>query len=183
EPLGQDDDGTDVFLRDVWPTREEIDATIAGSVEGSMFTSTYADVYTGDERWASLETPSGDLYAWADDSTYVRLPPYFDGMTREAPGVGDVAGARCLVMLGDSVTTDHISPAGAIRPDSPAGTYLVEHGVERRDFNSYGARLDSVLDEVRAGRSRAARLQLVRRAPRQPRSDGAWHVRERPSAQ
>ncbi|HLY94590.1 MAG TPA: aconitate hydratase AcnA [Gaiellaceae bacterium] len=140
EPLGQDDDGNDVFLRDLWPTRAEIDATIAGSVEGSMFTSTYADVFTGDERWAALETPSGDLYAWADDSTYVRLPPYFEGMTRDAPGVGDVAGARCLVMLGDSVTTDHISPAGAIRPDSPAGTYLVEHGVERREFNSYGAR-------------------------------------------
>ena len=129
-----------VYLRDLWPTREEIDATIAGSVEGSMFTSTYADVYTGDERWASLDTPSGDLYAWADDSTYVRLPPYFDGMTREPPGVADVVGARCLVMLGDSVTTDHISPAGAIRPDSPAGKYLVEHGVERREFNSYGAR-------------------------------------------
>ena len=140
EPIGQDDDGNDVFLRDLWPTREEIDATIAGSVEGSMFTSTYADVYTGDERWASLDTPSGDLYAWADDSTYVRLPPYFAGMTREPPGVGDVVGARCLVLLGDSVTTDHISPAGAIRPDSPAGKYLVEHGVERREFNSYGAR-------------------------------------------
>ncbi|HET8895558.1 MAG TPA: aconitate hydratase AcnA [Gaiellaceae bacterium] len=140
EPIGQDDDGSDVFLRDLWPTREEIDATIAGSVEGSMFTSTYADVYTGDERWASLDTPSGDLYAWADDSTYVRLPPYFDGMTRDAPGVADVAGARCLVMLGDSVTTDHISPAGAIRPDAPAGKYLVDHGVERREFNSYGAR-------------------------------------------
>ncbi|HSX22975.1 MAG TPA: aconitate hydratase AcnA [Gaiellaceae bacterium] len=140
EPLGQDDDGNDVYLRDVWPTRDEIDATIAGSVEGSMFTSTYADVYTGDERWASLEIPSGDLYAWADDSTYVRLPPYFEGMTRDIPGVADVVGARCLVMLGDSVTTDHISPAGAIRPDSPAGTYLVEHGVERRAFNSYGSR-------------------------------------------
>jgi aconitate hydratase len=140
EPLGQDDDGDDVYLRDLWPTREEIDATIAGSVDGAMFTSTYADVFTGDERWASLEIPSGDLYAWADDSTYVRLPPYFEGMTREPPGVGDVEGARCLVMLGDSVTTDHISPAGAIRPDSSAGRYLIEHGVERRDFNSYGSR-------------------------------------------
>jgi len=140
EPLGQDDEGNDVFLRDIWPTREEIDATVAGSVEGEMFSRTYADVYTGDERWAALETPSGDLYAWEPESTYVRLPPYFAGMPRE-PGVfEDVVGARCLVMLGDSVTTDHISPAGAIRPDSPAGQYLVEHGVERRDFNSYGAR-------------------------------------------
>ncbi|HEY2073408.1 MAG TPA: aconitate hydratase AcnA [Gaiellaceae bacterium] len=130
----------DVYLRDLWPTREEIDATIAGSVEGSMFTRTYADVYTGDERWSALDVPAGDLYAWEAESTYVRLPPYFDGMPASPSPVEDVAGARCLVMLGDSVTTDHISPAGAIRPDSPAGTYLVEHGVERRDFNSYGSR-------------------------------------------
>jgi aconitate hydratase len=130
----------DVYLRDLWPTREEIDATIAGSVEGAMFTRTYADVYTGDERWSSLEIPSGDLYEWDPESTYVRLPPYFDGMPAQPAPVEDVHGARCLVMLGDSVTTDHISPAGAIRPDSPAGAYLNERGVERRDFNSYGSR-------------------------------------------
>ncbi|HZC30838.1 MAG TPA: aconitate hydratase AcnA, partial [Gaiellaceae bacterium] len=130
----------DVYLRDIWPTRDEIDETIASSLEGSMFTKTYADVYTGDERWASLETPEGELYEWADDSTYVRLPPYFEGMTPEPPGVADVEGARCLVALGDSVTTDHISPAGAIRPDSPAGKYLTDHGVERKAFNSYGSR-------------------------------------------
>jgi aconitate hydratase len=130
----------DVYLRDLWPTREEIDATIAGSVDGEMFTRTYADVYTGDERWNALETPSGDLYDWEPDSTYVRLPPYFEGMPASPQPVDDVHGARCLVMLGDSVTTDHISPAGAIRPDSPAGTYLTDHGVERRDFNSYGSR-------------------------------------------
>jgi aconitate hydratase len=130
----------DVYLRDLWPTREEIDATIAGSVEGAMFTRTYADVYTGDERWSSLEIPSGDLYEWDPESTYVRLPPYFDGMPAQPAPVEDVHGARCLVMLGDSVTTDHISPAGAIRPDSPTGAYLNEHGVERRDFNSYGSR-------------------------------------------
>jgi aconitate hydratase len=130
----------DVYLRDLWPTREEIDATIAGSVEGEMFTRTYADVYTGDERWSSLEIPSGDLYEWDPESTYVRLPPYFDGMPAQPAPVEDVHGARCLVMLGDSVTTDHISPAGAIRPDSPAGAYLNERGVERRDFNSYGSR-------------------------------------------
>jgi aconitate hydratase len=130
----------DVYLSDIWPTREEIDATIAGSVEGEMFTRTYADVYTGDERWNALDVPPGDLYAWDPESTYVRLPPYFDGMPAEPKRVEDVTGARCLVMLGDSVTTDHISPAGAIRPDAPAGKYLTEHGVERREFNSYGAR-------------------------------------------
>jgi len=140
EPLGQDEHGNDVYLRDIWPSRDEIDRTIAGSVLGEMFTRTYADVFTGDERWASLETPGGDLYEWAEDSTYVRLPPYFENMPREPEPVADVAGARCLVILGDSVTTDHISPAGAIRPDSPAGKYLVEHGVERRAFNSYGSR-------------------------------------------
>jgi aconitate hydratase len=130
----------DVYLRDLWPSRDEIDATIAGSVEGEMFTRTYSDVYTGDERWRGLDVPSGDLFSWEPDSTYVRLPPYFDAMPREPAPVEDVERARCLVMLGDSVTTDHISPAGAIRPDSPAGTYLIEHGVERRDFNSYGSR-------------------------------------------
>jgi aconitate hydratase len=130
----------DVYLRDLWPTREEIDATIAGSVEGAMYTRTYADVYAGDERWTSLEIPSGDLYEWDPGSTYVRLPPYFEGMPAQPEPVEDVHGARCLVMLGDSVTTDHISPAGAIRPDSPAGEYLTGHGVERREFNSYGSR-------------------------------------------
>jgi aconitate hydratase len=130
----------DVYLRDLWPSRAEIDAAIAGSVDGEMFTRTYADVYTGDDRWRALEIPDGDLYAWDPDSTYVRLPPYFDGMPARPAPVEDVHGARCLVMLGDSVTTDHISPAGAIRPDSPAGQYLTEHGVERRDFNSYGSR-------------------------------------------
>jgi aconitate hydratase A / 2-methylisocitrate dehydratase len=140
EPLGQGSDGEDVFLRDLWPSRDEIDEVIGKSVKGEMFSSTYADVFTGDERWRGLETPEGELYEWDDASTYVRLPPYFDGMTREPEPVTDVEGARCLVMLGDSVTTDHISPAGAIRPDSPAGQYLTEHGVERREFNSYGAR-------------------------------------------
>ena len=105
-----------------------------------MFADTYADVFTGDEHWRSLPTPEGDLFEWDPDSTYVRLPPYFDGMTREPGTVGDIAGARCLVWVGDSVTTDHISPAGSIKPDSPAGKYLTEHGIERKDFNSYGAR-------------------------------------------
>jgi aconitate hydratase len=140
EPLGQDRDGTDVFLQDLWPTAEEIEATITQSVRGEMFSRTYADVFTGDDNWRGLDVPSGDLFAWGDESTYVRRPPYFGGMPREPDRVEDFSGARCLVMVGDSVTTDHISPAGAIKPDSPAGNYLVEHGVERKDFNSYGSR-------------------------------------------
>jgi aconitate hydratase len=139
EPIGKGDEGP-VYLQDIWPTSAEIDETIARSIDGAMFKNAYADVFTGDERWRALDTPPGDLFAWDPDSTYVRLPPYFDGMPREPRPVEDIAGARVLVMLGDSVTTDHISPAGAIRPDSPAGKYLIEHGVERREFNSYGAR-------------------------------------------
>jgi aconitate hydratase len=140
EPIGTGDDGNDVFLRDIWPSSREIQEAIAGSVKGDMFARTYADVYTGDERWRDLDIPEGALFEWDPDSTYVRRPPYFEGMEREPAPVEPVQGARCLVKLGDSVTTDHISPAGAIRPDSPAGTYLMEHGVERRDFNSYGSR-------------------------------------------
>jgi aconitate hydratase len=140
EPLGRGSDGEDVFLRDIWPSREEIDEVIGASVRGEMYRDVYADVFTGDERWRGLETPEGELYAWDPESTYVRLPPYFEGMPREPQPVEDVEGARCLVMVADSVTTDHISPAGAIRPDSPAGQYLIDHGVERRAFNSYGAR-------------------------------------------
>jgi aconitate hydratase len=140
EPIGQDRDGNDVFLRDIWPSAEEIQETIASSVRSEMFSRTYADVFTGDDTWRSLPVPEGDLFAWDPESTYVRQPPYFAGMPREPGTVEDVAGARCLVMLGDSVTTDHISPAGAIGPDSPAGRYLIEHGIERKDFNSYGSR-------------------------------------------
>jgi aconitate hydratase len=140
EPLAQTPDGQDVFLRDLWPSSAEIQQTIASSVRSEMFTATYADVYSGDETWRSLETPAGDLYAWDPASTYVRQPPYFDNLGPEPAPVEDIRGARCLVSVGDSVTTDHISPAGAIRPDSPAGRYLTDHGVERRDFNSYGSR-------------------------------------------
>jgi aconitate hydratase len=140
EPLGQDRDGSDVYLADLWPSPEEVQQTIDEAVRSEMFASTYADVFTGDERWNALEIPSGDLYEWQDDSTYIRLPPYFDGMSIEPRRVEDIHGARCLVWAGDSVTTDHISPAGAIRPDSPAGRYLIDHGVERKDFNSYGSR-------------------------------------------
>jgi aconitate hydratase len=140
EPLGQDKDGNDVYLRDLWPSADEVQEMISGAVRGEMFSRTYADVFTGDPAWRELPVPEGDLFAWDESSTYVRRPPYFDGMSQEPVPVEDFSGARCLIMVGDSVTTDHISPAGAIKPDSPAGKYLVEHRVERKDFNSYGSR-------------------------------------------
>jgi aconitate hydratase A / 2-methylisocitrate dehydratase len=135
EPL----DG-DVYLHDIWPSPQEIQEVITESVRSEMFERTYADVFSGDENWQALPDPQQGVFEWDPDSTYVRRPPYFDGMTHDPQPVEDVRGARCLVMVGDSVTTDHISPAGAIRPDSPAGKYLIEHGVERKDFNSYGSR-------------------------------------------
>ncbi len=140
EPLGTGSDGSPVFLRDVWPSQEEIASTVESALQSEMFTSEYADVFAGDERWNALEVPDGDTYAWVDDSTYVRLPPYFVDLPAEPSPVEDIEGARVLALLGDSVTTDHISPAGAIDPSSPAGRYLVEQGVEPRDFNSYGSR-------------------------------------------
>jgi aconitate hydratase len=130
----------DVYLHDIWPSAKEISDTIASSVRAEQFAETYADVFTGDDTWRSLPVPTGEQFEWEPSSTYVRQPPYFEGMARESGTVGDIDGARCLVWLGDSVTTDHISPAGSIRPDSPAGRYLVDHGVDRKDFNSYGAR-------------------------------------------
>jgi aconitate hydratase len=140
DPLGQDLEGNDVFLRDIWPSPAEVEETIAGAITADMFTNDYADVFAGDERWQSLPTPTGNTFAWDPDSTYVRKAPYFDGMPDEPSAVTDIEGARVLLKLGDSVTTDHISPAGAIKKDSPAGKYLSEHGVEQRDFNSYGSR-------------------------------------------
>ena len=140
EPLGHDPDGRPVFLSDVWPSPHEVQEVIDTCVAAEMFTRRYADVFSGDERWQSLETPTGDVFSWDEDSTYVRKPPYFDGMPAEPAPVTDVVGARVLAKLGDSVTTDHISPAGSIKADSPAGHYLAEHGVERKDFNSYGSR-------------------------------------------
>jgi aconitate hydratase len=140
EPVGHDPDGRPVMLAELWPSPEEVQAVIDGSISEDMFTRGYADVFAGDERWRSLPTPTGDTFAWDADSTYVRKPPYVEGMTREPQPVTDIAGARVLALLGDSVTTDHISPAGSIQADSPAGRYLTEHGVERRDFNSYGSR-------------------------------------------
>ncbi|MGC5627158.1 aconitate hydratase [Georgenia sp. Z1344] len=140
EPLGQDPSGNDVFLADIWPSPEEVERTITESVSSDMFTEDYADVFTGDERWRSLETPDGSTFAWDPESTYVRKPPYFEGMPATPEPVTDIAGARVLAKLGDSVTTDHISPAGSIKADSPAGKYLAEHGIDRKDFNSYGSR-------------------------------------------
>jgi aconitate hydratase len=140
DPIGTGASGQDVYLRDLWPAPAEIEEIVATAVAAEMFTRDYADVFTGDERWQDLDVQPGDTFAWADDSTYVRHPPYFEGMELSPSPVTDIHGARVLAVLGDSVTTDHISPAGAIKTDSPAGKYLTEHGVQRADFNSYGSR-------------------------------------------
>jgi aconitate hydratase len=140
EPLGQDSDGEDVYLKDIWPSAEEVAKTVEGAIRSDMFTKSYGEVFEGDERWNSLETPEGERFAWGDDSTYVRQPPFFEDLSPEPEAIEDVEGARVLALVGDSVTTDHISPAGAIKKDSPAARYLNEHGVENKDFNSYGAR-------------------------------------------
>jgi aconitate hydratase len=140
EPLGQDPSGADVYLRDLWPSAQDVQATIDAAISQEMFTKDYADVFAGDERWKSLPTPEGQTFEWDPESTYVRKPPYFEGMAQEPAPVEDISGARVLALLGDSVTTDHISPAGSIKEDTPAGQYLVEHGVGKKDFNSYGSR-------------------------------------------
>ena len=140
DSLGSDFDGNPVYLRDIWPTQQEIQSVIESSISSEMFTKDYASVFDGDHRWKALATPSGTTFDWDSQSTYVRKPPYFDGMPREPKPVTDISGARVLAVLGDSVTTDHISPAGNIKANSPAGIYLAEHGIERKDFNSYGSR-------------------------------------------
>ena len=140
DPIGQDRNGNDVFMRDLWPTQAEIEDVINSSISSEMFSSRYADVVAGDERWRSLPTPGGVVFTWNEESTYVRRAPYFDGMPDEPIAVKDIEGARVLLKLGDSVTTDHISPAGSIKADSPAGEYLASRGVSQRDFNSYGSR-------------------------------------------
>ncbi len=158
DPLGKDQDGNDVFLKDIWPDAAEVQSTIDSSINKDMFTHQYASVFEGDERWKTLPTPTGDVFEWDAESTYVRKPPYFDGMTMELTPVTDIAGARVLATLGDSVTTDHISPAGNIKADSPAGHYLD------------------------AARCDAQGLQLLRLATRQPRGHDPRHVREHPPA-
>ncbi|MGP5626788.1 aconitate hydratase AcnA [Brachybacterium alimentarium] len=140
DPLGTDKEGNEVYLRDIWPSPTEVEKVIGESISQEMFTEDYKDVFTGDERWRNLDTPEGATFAWDDESTYVRKPPYFEGMGQDPEPLGDIEGARVLVKVGDSTTTDHISPAGAIKLDSPAGRYLQDHGVSRKDFNSYGSR-------------------------------------------
>ncbi len=140
DPLGQDKDGNDIYLKDIWPTQHEIQEMVLQNVTREQFTTSYQDVFAGNTRWADLTSPEGQLFDWNSDSTYIQNPPYFAGMSKDAGTVEDISGARVLALLGDSVTTDHISPAGAIKPDSPAGQYLQQHGVAVSDFNSYGSR-------------------------------------------
>jgi aconitate hydratase len=161
----------DVYLRDLWPSSAEIQETISKAIHGDMFTRSYADVFTGDETWRELEIPSGNLYEWEEPSTYIRRPTYLDRIAPLAPSVNDIHAARCLVVLPDSVTTDHISPAGAIRPDSPAGRYLIEHGVEPKDFNSYGSRRGNHEVMVRGTFANVRLRNLL-----VPGSEGTWTV-------
>jgi aconitate hydratase len=140
DPLGTDADGNPVYLKDIWPSTHEIQDAINSSVTSEMFRSSYSSVFQGDERWNSIDSPQGEIFSWEDDSTYIQNPPYFRGMTLDLPEIPEISGARCLAKLGDSITTDHISPAGAIKEDSPAGAYLKSKGVLKQDFNSYGSR-------------------------------------------
>jgi aconitate hydratase len=140
EPLGRDRNGNPVYLRELWPSPQEVESVIRSAVGAEMFRKQYADVFAGDERWRALPVPEGDLYAWDPQSTYIKHPPFFEEMPPQPPPLEDIRGARVLALLGDKVTTDHISPAGAIPPDSPAGKYLIARGVQPKDFNSYGAR-------------------------------------------
>ena len=140
EPLGQDQHGKDVFLKDIWPSNQEIQTAVAAAVTAELFKNSYADVLKGDARWQSIQITESETYPWEPRSTYVQNPPYFEGMTMTPPGISPIQGARCLAVLGDSITTDHISPAGDIKKDGPAGKYLMAHGVEQADFNSFGSR-------------------------------------------
>jgi aconitate hydratase len=172
EPIGVGKDGP-VFLRDIWPSSQEVQDEIARSVKSAFFTNQYADVFKGDEQWQALDVPQGETYAWDAVSTYVKNPPYFEGMTMAPPGILPITGARALAMLGDSITTDHISPAGNIPAASPAGKWLIAHGVERRDFNSYGARRGN--HEVMM-RGTFANIRL--RNEMAPGTEGGWTATE-----
>ena len=173
DPLGTDKDGTAVYLKDLWPSQKEINDTIASSIDSEMFRSSYENVFAGDTRWANIQVPTTDQFAWDASSTYVRNPPYFRDMASEAPGSEPIRGARCLALLGDTITTDHISPAGAIKADSPAGRYLAERGVERKDFNSYGSRRGN--HEVMV-RGTFANIRL--RNQLAPGTEGGWTVHQ-----
>jgi aconitate hydratase len=140
DPVGKGKDGKPVFLADIWPSQQEVEHAMASAITSEMFRKSYAEVYSGDERWRGLPVPKGETYAWENDSTYIRQAPYFDDMKLKPSAVEDIKGARVLAVLGDSVTTDHISPAGSIKKDGPAGKYLIAHGVQPADFNSYGSR-------------------------------------------
>ena len=175
EPLGEGNDGEDVFLRDIWPSSTDIQNAIAASVDAEMFRTSYENVYAGDERWQQMPVPDAGQFKWDETSTYVQHPPYFEGMTMDTGALADIEGARALALLGDSITTDHISPAGAIKADSPAGQYLIEHGVEPKDFNSYGSRRGN--HEVMM-RGTFANVRL--RNQLAPGTEGGW-TRHQPS--
>jgi len=169
DPLGHDADGRAVYLQDIWPSQREIHDAIAASIDAQMFRASYTHVYAGDERWARIAVPQAGQYAWDAASTYIKNPPYFEGMTLETHAIGDIDGARVLALLGDSITTDHISPAGAIKADSPAGRYLIERGVAPADFNSYGSRRGN--HEVMM-RGTFANIRLRNRLA--PGTEGGW---------
>ncbi|MDE0754465.1 MAG: aconitate hydratase AcnA [Woeseiaceae bacterium] len=175
EPLGTDTDGNEVYLKDLWPTQKEIQSVVSQNIDSNMFKRSYDGVFDGDENWNNIDSPEGEIYTWAPDSTYVRNPPYFEGMTLDIPDVNDIVGARALALLGDSVTTDHISPAGSIAVDSPAATYLQEKGVKPVDFNSYGSRRGN--HEVMM-RGTFANIRL--RNQLAPGTEGGW-TRHQPS--
>jgi aconitate hydratase len=177
DPLGQDQEGNDVYMRDIWPTQQEIHDVVAASINSDMFKSSYGTVFEGDDNWKRIASTTGDIYQWDPDSTYVRNPPYFDGMSKQASAVDDIKGARVLALLGDSVTTDHISPAGSIAKDSPAAHYLESHGVKPADFNSYGSRRGN--HEVMM-RGTFANIRL--RNQLAPGTEGGW-TRHQPSGE
>ncbi|MBI4470073.1 MAG: aconitate hydratase AcnA, partial [Acidobacteria bacterium] len=171
EPLGRGRDGQPVYLRDVWPSEQEVQAAVAASVRLDVFRKAYQDVFRGDDRWAGLHAPEGELFHWSTDSTYIKRAPFLDGLKIDVPPISDIRDARALAVLGDSVTTDHISPAGSIPRDSPAGKYLVKHGIDPRDFNSYGARRGN--HEVMV-RGTFANIRL--RNELAPGTEGGWTV-------
>jgi aconitate hydratase len=182
EPLGQDREGRDVFLKDIWPSEREIAETIGEAVRADMFRKSYGEVFAGDERWRSLEVPEGERFAWEEGSTYVRLPPYFKDMPPQPEPLRDVLGARVLAVLGDSVTTDHISPAGSIKREGPAGRYLQELGVLPRDFNSYGSRRGNHEVMMRGTFANIRLRNLLGGGPRLPEGGVTRHLRSQGEA-
>jgi aconitate hydratase len=177
DSLGEDEDGNTVYLKDIWPSQKEIYETIAANIDSDMFKSSYGSVFAGDANWNGIDSPEGEIYTWDADSTYVKNPPYFEGMTMETAPVSNIEGARALALLGDSVTTDHISPAGGIAADSPAAQYLESKGVKPADFNSYGSRRGN--HEVMM-RGTFANIRLRNRLA--PGTEGGW-TKHQPSGE